>query len=336
MKQTRDDRYTDKQQSQVTPGHPQGIVAGEGRFVLGCPCFMDFGVEKVCINGDDVRPVSYVRVQKGTPLDLDIYRKGKDTSAESGTIVCCAMVDIGRSDGTAYCALRDEPLVINGRRIRSSDIRDAVSFILFTGDEDAEACSSCIYKYLVTIGGFIDEEMAEDEAKDAIENYLRLLARDREGKRWATYDTEEFYMGVLRSHMRGIIEERRAWSRAIEVSEGDKLSEGIVGLLGLYRQVSRMEIALHSQLLSFWDRTSDSPVSPSTIRSTTRKIVGLCDKIHQESGKLLDEDIPDEIRTVIREHQEKRRSLEKRVEALLDALDSTRRDSDGYAHRIND
>ncbi len=314
-----------------TPGEPSThgagldtstqIVVGGKRSTVGCPCFMDLGTETICINGDQVRPVSYVRVQNGTPIEIDTYVRNKSTSDRLECIPCCATVDVGSPDGYAYCTVTGEPLVINGRQVRSADIEDALQFVLFSGAEDAETCSPCIYKYLVTIGGFFEHEMGPEETRTAIEEYLRFLARDTGARRWTAEEAGDLYKGILRSHLHELAREKRAWSElAARTSAGD-ISERVRELLNMYRSAARIDMILHAQLLTLWEDEGNTPVSAATLRDTAKKIVGLCGKIHQVSDELLREAIPEDIRRTIRHHQDNRRSLEERVQVLLEALD---------------
>ncbi|MCF2136197.1 MAG: hypothetical protein K9W43_03065 [Candidatus Thorarchaeota archaeon] len=290
--------------------------------VKGCPCLMEFGTEQICINNDEITPIYFLDVSKEMALEsIRDSQRSNEASYHKDPRPCYGIVDVGRSDGVAYCALHGEPLRINGVPIRSSDIEDAIQFSIIT--ENEQVCSSCIYKYLVTMGGVFEEEISSDEAHKLIEAYIvhsQHIPHDR--SHTDERMTGVTYRSVLRAHLRELIEEKRVWSSYISrqsVTEGTKT---LHELLELYRRTSRMEMVLHYQLLALYEHERGPTTQPRLIRKTAARLVSLCSKIQEINNRLLSSEIPPETESMIRTHMLNRERIEEGIRALLVTMDS--------------
>lgn len=129
------------------------LNSGEGPFKLvkGCPCYKEFGTEKVCVNNDDVQPINSISIDP-TFFGLMDSREGLAEFKSSNEGMCYLLISLDAEDGRAYCVSQGRQLKINNRDIQASDIKDALQFVS-TKDitTDGVVCSSCLYKYLVTL-----------------------------------------------------------------------------------------------------------------------------------------------------------------------------------------
>ncbi len=301
--------------------------------VKGCPCLMEFGSEQVCINNDDVVPVYVLDVP--VELAIDAIGTPEETVKESGGVkLCYSIVDIGQPDGQAYCALHRQQLKINSTPIRSSDIEDAIQFVLFTESEKNSTCSSCIYKYLVTMGGIFEEDISPTDARLMLESFL---AKAEKPERRESKSTGEKYRSILRAHLRELVQEKKIWSQIIdEQRDGDSQIYGMhLELLDLFRQTSRMEMVLHHQLLALYDKEKGPKTQPRLIRQAAIHLLRLCEKIHELDEILLEASVPQETKATIREHMTNRERIEDGLRTLLSVLSQKKQYVDSDAHRYS-
>jgi len=311
-------RNTPRKRSQM---ERLGTSLGEAkvyRLLKGCPCLMDFGTERICVNNDNIIPVRTIDIDvRSAQAALEETRTTPSKHHVGETRPCYGIVDVGRPDGWAYCALHDEPIVINGRRIPASDLEEAIEVVEFSRDKSEESCAPCIYKYLTTMGSIFEPELEPVEARRTLEAYIKHLTDNTETE---TEEPADIYQKILRSHLRELLREKREWTRAMNRMDGKSGLEDVGALLKLYQNVSRMEVVLHGQLLSLTDRNSGE-VRPSVIRRTARNIVYLCEKIHEISDKLLNEAVSTEVYRAIIEHKTNRQRIEAAVKSLLTTLE---------------
>ncbi|MFW9944240.1 MAG: hypothetical protein ACFFB7_04520, partial [Candidatus Sifarchaeia archaeon] len=94
----------------------EGTFGKGSRIVKGCPCLKEFGREKVCLNNDDVMPV--------TTITIDPVFFGNATSIEdltdlrsSNDSMCYCLVFLDTDKEDTYCVSQGQIVKINGRRI---------------------------------------------------------------------------------------------------------------------------------------------------------------------------------------------------------------------------
>jgi len=311
-------RNTPRKRSQMERLGTSPAEAKVYRLLKGCPCLMDFGTERICVNNDNIIPVRVINIDvRSAQAALGETRTASSKHHVGETRPCYGFVDVGRPDGWAYCALYDEPIVINGRRIPASDLEEAIEVVEFSRGKSEESCAPCIYKYLTTMGSIFEPELEPIEARRTLEAYVKHLTNKTET---GTEESAEIYQKILRSHLRELLREKREWTRAMNTMGGKSNLEDVGTLLRLYQNVSRMEVVLHGQLLSLTERNSDE-VRPFVIRRTAKNIVYLCEKIHEIGDKLLNEAVSTEVYRAIIEHKTNRQRIEAAVKSLLTTLE---------------
>ncbi|MHA1770288.1 MAG: hypothetical protein ACTSYL_02035 [Candidatus Thorarchaeota archaeon] len=283
---------------------------------------MEFGTEQICINNDEVTPVYFIDIPKEMALEsIHDSQRSDRADYQKDPRPCYGIVDVGQSDGIAYCALHGEPLRINGIPIRSTDIEDAIQFSIIT--ENDRVCSSCIYKYLVTMGGVFEEEISSEEAHKLIETYI--VHSQQPSSTNSSIEQQSAgvtYRSVLRAHLRELIEEKRLWSSFISKQSASEKSEALNELFDLYRHTSRMEMVLHHQLLALYEHEKGPTTQPRLIRKTAAHLVSLCTKIQEINNRLLTAEVPPETESMIRAHMSSRERIEEGIRALLLLMNS--------------
>ena len=95
------------------------------RIVRGCPCLKEFGREKVCLNNDDVVPI--------TTITIDPVFFGNATSIEDLTelrsnseSMCYCLVFLDNDKEHTYCVSQGQLVKINGRPVKASEIQAAL------------------------------------------------------------------------------------------------------------------------------------------------------------------------------------------------------------------
>ena len=138
------------------------------RLVQGCPCYREFGDESVCLNNDDILPISSISVDPRFFVSLSSHADLAEFKSDKEDM-CYLLINLNKDDGHAYCVSRSKILTINNQPIHASDIENALQFVPISGVGDNHViCSSCLYKYLVTLSDVFGEIVSEEERNQII------------------------------------------------------------------------------------------------------------------------------------------------------------------------
>ena len=90
------------------------------RLVKGCPCYRQFGDEKVCLNNDDVFPINAISVdpsffeQISCIDDLAEYKSDRES-------MCYLLIYLDRQGGFCYCVSQGQRISINQKDVKTTD-----------------------------------------------------------------------------------------------------------------------------------------------------------------------------------------------------------------------
>ena len=135
----------------------------------------EFGDERVCINNDDVLPVKSMSLDPTFFAQLCSVDELHDFKSDREDM-CYSLINLDVDSDNAYCVSQNREIRINKKTIRAIDIEEALDFAISSDMSGNEAiCSSCLYKYLVTLTDLFEGLLSETERGEVILSYSREL-----------------------------------------------------------------------------------------------------------------------------------------------------------------
>jgi hypothetical protein len=291
-----------------------GPLSGNNRFVKGCPCLKEFGNEKVCLNNDDVVPIVTIQVdpmflgETTSASDL-IHLKSDDEN------MCYLLIFLDADGDHTYCISQGQKIRINTQNVKASEILAALQFVT-TAEQasDGIACSSCLYKYLVTLGDTFDDVLSESERSELISAYVKNITSQMATELIGTDETTdpEQIDELVNSRINRLLTLRITWASVLHDLNKDEGDSKLIDLIRRYRQLARFETIFLFQVSTLRE-SDDKEVSLGLLRfmvdvaeRIVRVIALIRDSTHSvaESSNvpkhiqdLLDEQIEDRNRT---------------------------------------
>ncbi len=303
-------------------------TGASNRIVKGCPCLKEFGREKVCLNNDDVMPITTITID---PIFFD-NAKSIDDLAElrsNNESICYCLVFLDNVKEQTYCISQGQIVKIKGRQVKASEILAALQFVTASEQTgDAVICSSCLYKYLLTLGDTFEELLTDEERADLISSYLRKvttqMAADLVGAAELSQNHEsETLDSLINDRTRELLDLRNEWTGVIYDLRSSGTDGRIVALVEQIRLLTRLEGVFLFQVSTLRE-SDDVQVSLGLLRfmiDVAEKLVQIVgdvkEKVHdlQTTGQL-----PDEIMTLIGKHDAGRSKNEKWFRNLVRML----------------
>ncbi|OLS31260.1 MAG: hypothetical protein ThorAB25_04410 [Candidatus Thorarchaeota archaeon AB_25] len=293
--------------------------------VRGCPCYREFGEEKVCLNNDSVFPVNAISVDPSFFSQLDSRSLLEEFQSDNQSM-CYLLMFLDREEGFCYCVSQNQQICINEKGVKVSEIDSALQFVTSSEkSRDGVLCSDCLYRYLRTLGESSEGFLTDDERQGIIATYVRELATNM-AKQLSGYEgggnpTE--FNNHLWGYLREINRSRSHWASMILNLKKMKTEEDLIDLVDSYRTLARLESVFLFQVLSL-----DDPADETDPLSILRFMVGVSEKvitvnnaIRERTNSLVERDaIPDNIREMLAQHSEARKTTEYKFSNLVSAL----------------
>ncbi len=303
------------------------------RLVKGCPCYKEFGEEKVCINDDDVLPIRAISVDPSFFTQIENLEDLLEFKSDKENM-CYLLIYLEKSGNFVYCVSRGMKLHINNREVKASDIKDALSFVSTTEHStNGVVCSTCLYKYLVTLGDVFDDLISESERSEIIESYVKeiymKMAVDLGGgdSEAIGYVDESIYSDLIRKQIEQLSRQRTELTENIgELREIEGKSH-YVYLLEKYSQLCRLESVFLLQVMSLKEST-DQFVAIGLLKfmiELSEQVMQINNSI-REVLQILEEEkaVPQPIKNIIAINENHRRIGEHRFANLLHLLSQVR------------
>lgn len=311
-------------------GRPSLVHTGGGnvRLVKGCPCYKEFGDEKVCLNNDDVRPINCLSLDPTFFTQMD-SRDRLSEFKSSNESMCYLLVGLDNEDGRVYCVSQDEKLSINSRDVRASDIEDALQFVSTKEmSTDGVVCSSCLYKYLITLSSAFSDMLTDSERSDVIRAYVRQTAlRIAMGLESAPEEEELKDEQTFRTHIKKRIDQLMK-QRAEMASVIDGLKQGggneeVVNLCEYYRALTRLQVVFLYQVLTLGE-ANEEHIALGLLKfmvEVADRVVETSNMVRQKSHELKEAGvIPESVQLVLQKHDVARKRIEQRFLNLARVL----------------
>ncbi|MHA1638453.1 MAG: hypothetical protein ACTSUO_05280 [Candidatus Thorarchaeota archaeon] len=302
-----------------------GVNDDSIQLVKGCPCYRQIGEEHICMNNDDVLPISSIVVDPKlfaslpSVHDLDEFKSDRND-------MCYLLINLNKNDGLVYCISRAQVLKINNRAIRVEDILDALHFVPVTGrEEDGVVCSSCLYKYLVTLSHVFTEVVTEVERNEIVFDYVKDIAFQiaQEVKISTNSSAIKKNTDVIQDYIEDLMEDKAKWAGIIFDLKQREFNETVLNLLDNYRLLSRLQAVFMFQILALMTEYEEESAQEmlQLIAEVTNRVVITNDYITDKQTELFNRGlISEEIRGLIMKHAGHRRITHLQFQNLRSVL----------------
>ncbi|PNX52150.1 MAG: hypothetical protein BV458_10615 [Thermoplasmata archaeon M9B2D] len=304
--------------------------------VRGCPCYKVFGDEKLCVNDDSVLEIEAIEIDPsifGFHLDKESM---KEEQATDGNI-CYASIFVNYPDNKVYCISQGWALRIHGKDVPGDDLEDALQFLSTKeATANAEICSECLYKFILTLGDTFADLMSKKEKTDEIKLYvdkfsLKIAVKHSQmDTMMQPIGTEEEieagvdYFGFLRSYLVQLLDQQHYWSELSKKYIEERAPKWIINLIGMRERLARLEFQFYSQTLQLRDINDFNLLIKMLqyILRTSDEILAINESIHKEirSDRYIELAANDEKLSILSDYAEKSRTVEHNFGNILQIL----------------
>ncbi|MFX1368823.1 MAG: hypothetical protein ACFFAY_09515, partial [Promethearchaeota archaeon] len=260
-----------------------GTTSTDQRMVKGCHCYKEFGLEKVCLNNDDVLPINSISVDPGffgqakSIDDLSPFKSDKPS-------MCYLLIYLDEKSGNTYCVSQGQELRINSKFVSASEIEAALQFVIASEQSgDGIVCSSCLYKYLMTLGETFQDVLSQGERTEIISGYVKMLTTEMamylSGVSLVRTDNEN--LEIINSRISELVKLRGECTALSQGLAESKAPQVAVDLVDSYRLLFRLEAVFLFQVMTLRE-SADQNISIGLIRfmvELAERVMRLIDEI---------------------------------------------------------
>ena len=304
----------------------------EVRFVKGCPCFREFGGERVCLNNDDVLPVNAISVDTTFFDDVTSHRQLDEMKSENESM-CYLLIFLDRDHGDCYCVSQNRTIRIDGKDIKVSDIDSALQFVTNTEkSSDGLMCSECLYKYLRTLGEVSEGYLTDAERERIVGQYIReigyKMASELSGVRIPDpSDVAESQQESIAEYITRIGKSRSKWASVILRLRRSGADRALLDLIESYRSLHRLEAVFLFQVVGLDEPSEydDAWTMLKVMLAISDRVRALSSHIIRETARLESKGIVDgELSKILLQSSEKRARTEAKFSELASVLEEIR------------
>jgi hypothetical protein len=304
--------------------------------VRGCPCYKVFGDERLCVNDDSVLEIEAIEIDPsifGFHTDKESMKEERATEGN----ICYASIFVNYPDNRVYCISQGWVLRIHGKDVPGDDLEDALQFLSTKeATADAEICSECLYKFILTLGDTFADLMSKKEKTDEIKRYvdkfsLRIAVKhsqmDTMMKPIGTEEEIESgvdHFGFLRSYLVQLLDQQQHWSELGSELMEEKAPNWLLELIRMRERLARLEFQFYSQTLQLRDINDFNLLIKMLhyILRTSDEILLINAAIHEEirSERFAERAKQDERLAILAQYAEKSRTVEHNFDNILQIL----------------
>lgn len=314
----------------------EAVRQGSIRLVRGCPCYKVFGDEKLCVNNDSVLEIGVIDIDP-TVFGYHHEKEAIEQERAPENDVCYCAIYVNYPDNKVYCISQGWVIRIHGKDVPGSDLEDALQF-LSTKDlsANAEICSECLYKFLLTLSDVFADLMTRKEKTDEIKRYVdkfslkiavKLSQMDDLMKPIGTEDQIEQgvqYFAFLRGYLIQLLEQQGYWSNLGRELQENHAEPWVMELVGKRERLARLEFQFYSQTLQIRDINDFHLLIKmlNYILRTSDEILALNEKIHDEIRSQRFKELADKDQrfSYLKAYAEKSRTVEHNFGNILQIL----------------
>ncbi len=288
----------------------------------------EFGDERVCINNDDVLPVKSLSLDPMFFAQLCSVDELHDFKSDREDM-CYSLINLDVDSDNAYCISQNREIRINKKAIRATNIEEALDFAISSDMSGNEAiCSSCLYKYLVTLTDLFEGLLSEAERGDVILSYSRELINSI-----ATELSQDVIIHngnhlrsereIIETQITNLADERIKLSGISLETSSPEIKGNFDVLVRIHKTLSRLESIFLFQVLSLQE--ADDELTALTLLKfmveTADRILSTHDAIRSQRVSLIELGISiNTVDTLLNERENHHRNAEKRFRNLLSLL----------------
>ncbi|TFG09253.1 hypothetical protein EU538_05775 [Candidatus Thorarchaeota archaeon] len=252
---------------------------GRMRLVRGCPCYMEFGKECVCTNGDTIRPVRSIEVDPSLVINSYSLRDILEED-EGNRETCYLLIHLEKSENTVHCVSQSSIITINNTPVKATDIEQGLEFLARTEPtEDGILCSSCLYKYLKTTSSNFSSIISDEEKTEALCGYVkRFSTMMASGGTSINSFPEKPSTDQIEQRIKTLRTEKREISaRALSTDQEDLV-------LGALSNVVRLESVFYYHVLELWQRSNHDDMMDGlcVLNSITESLMSTADEVYRK------------------------------------------------------
>jgi hypothetical protein len=307
------------------PGMPTDSIDDSSQLVKGCPCYREFGDEKVCLNNDSILPINAISVDPSFFNQLDSKVMLEDYKSNNKSM-CYLLMFLDRSEGFCYCVSQNQRVRISNKDVRVTEIDNALQFVTTSErNRDGMLCSDCLYRYLRTLGESSEGFLTDDERNEIIATYVQELATNMaiQLSGYGESDKSVPFNDYLWNYLREINRKRSHWASMILNMIKAGANDDLVELIDSYRTLASLESVFLFQVLSL-DDSSNETDSLSVLRfmvGVSEKVITVNNLIRERTNDLMERnELPSNVREMLSHHSEARKTTEYNFSNLVSAL----------------
>ncbi len=266
------------------------------KLVRGCPVYKVFGDERLCVNDDKVLEIEAIEIDPA----IFSYHQDKDSMKEeqaSEGNVCYASIYINYPDNKVYCISQGWVLRIHGKDVPGDDLEDAMQF-LSTKEitSNAEICSECLYKFILTLGDTFTDLLTEREKTAEVKKYVDKFSlmiavkhsqTDQMMQPIGTEDDIESgvdHFQFLRNYLVQLLDQQTFWGKLGQELAEEGTEDWLLNLVAMREKLARLEFQFYSQTLQLRDINEFNMLIKMLqyVLKSSDEIIELNDLIHAE------------------------------------------------------
>jgi hypothetical protein len=297
-------------------------------FVKGCPCFRQFGDERVCLNNDDVLPVNSISVDTTFFDDITSHRELDDMKSDNESM-CYLLIFLDRETGDCFCVSQNRRIRIDKKDVSVSDIDCALQFVTNTEkSEDGLLCSECLYKYLRTLGEASEGYFTNSEREEVVSQYIREIGYKMASELSGVgipdpSDVRDEHRESVSKYVKRISRSKSKWSSVILGLKRGGASKALLDLIESYRSMHRLEAVFLHQVLGL-----DEPSEYDDVSTRIKVMLGISDRVSSlfehiihETARLESSGVVNgELSKILLQSSEKRKVTERKFRELASVL----------------
>ncbi len=256
----------------------------------------EFGGERVCINHDDVSPIKPITIDPLFFAQLETVDELEAYASEKASL-CYSLINLDPRSGTAFCVSQGREITLHNHVIRNCDIIDALSFVTASqmGNDDV-ICSTCLYKYLITMTDVYEDILSEKERAEIIVKYSRgmveRIANDIIHDYHCSQGSASYEQVVADNNLRSVVEDRYGLATLSMHTNLQPKNEPIENLIECYRNLIKLETVFLHQASSV-KKEEDELGAITHLKlmvGTAKKMLSVHDDIRDASTLIVEED----------------------------------------------
>ncbi len=255
-----------------------------------------FGDERLCVNDDKVLEIEAIEIDPAI-FSYHQDRESMEEERASEGNVCYASIYINYPDNKVYCISQGWILRIHGKDVPGDDLEDAMQF-LSTKEitSNAEICSECLYKFILTLGDTFTDLLTEREKTEEVKKYVDKFSlmiavkhsqTDQMMQPIGTEDDIESgvdHFQFLRTYLVQLLDQQSYWAKLGQELAEDGVEDWLLNLVAMREKLARLEFQFYSQTLQLRDINEFNLLIKMLqyVLKSSDEIIELNEQIHAE------------------------------------------------------